>query len=209
MTHSFEKKAGISLIVFIILLVFTMVLHPTGGSVEHLIHISNVIIITHSIALLSLPFGWIGFLGLTRRIGTDHFGAVLAMVMLSFALVAVLLAAATNGLALPIFLQHYKDATPEAIDAIKPILRYSFAVNHAFDYIYTGALCLAILGWSIAILQTRKLAVWIGWLGIALVIIVVAMVIGGVALNNLQGLRLFITSIVLWILLVGMALCRK
>ncbi len=72
--------------------------------------------------------------------------------MVSFALIATLLAAATNGLILPLYLLHYKEAAPETISAINPILRYGFTVNLAFDYIYTGAFCLAILSWSIAIL---------------------------------------------------------
>jgi len=138
-----------------------MVLHPAGGSVEHLINITGVIVVTHSIAILSLPFGWIGFLGLARKIGADRFGAMLGMGMITLGLVAVLLAAATNGLVLPIFLQHFKDATPETITAIKPIMQYSSAVNHAFDYIYTGTFCLAILCWSVTILFTRSLPVWL------------------------------------------------
>jgi protein-S-isoprenylcysteine O-methyltransferase Ste14 len=63
MNNSFEKKAGIALVVFTILLVFTMVLHPAGGSVEHLISITGIIVTTHAIAILSLPFGWMGFWG--------------------------------------------------------------------------------------------------------------------------------------------------
>jgi hypothetical protein len=209
MNNSFEKKAGISLIVFTILLVFTMVLHPAGGSVEHLINITGVIVVTHAIAILSLPFGWIGFWGLTGKIGTDHFGSMLAFAMVSLGLVAVMLAAATNGLVLPLFLQHYKDATPETIAAIKPIMKYSLAVNHAFDYIYTVAFGLAILCWSITILLTRKLAVWIGWLGIASSVITVAIFISGMALNSLQGFRIFAAGMVVWILLVGIVLCKQ
>jgi hypothetical protein len=209
MNNPFEKNAGIALIVFTILLVFTMVLHPAGGSVEHLIHISKNIVIIHSIALLSIPFGWIGFWGLTRKIGTDHFGSMLAFVMASIGLLAAMLAATTNGLVLPIFLQHYREATPETITAIKPILRYGSAMNHAFDYMYTVAFCLAILCWSISIIHTRKLAVWIGWVGIVLSLAVAAFFISGVAVNNLEGFRIFITSIVVWILVVGVGLWRN
>ena len=209
MNNSFEKKAGIALIVFTILLVFTMVLHPAGGSVEHLVNITGVIVVTHSIAILSLPFGWIGFWGVTKKMGAEHFGSMVAFAMVSIGLLAAMLAAATNGLVLPIFLQHYKDATPEAIAAIKPVMRYSFAVNLAFDYIYTVAFGLAILVWSITILLTRKLPVWIGWLGIASFVITVAIFISGTALNSLPGFRIFITSMVVWILLVGVALCKR
>jgi hypothetical protein len=204
-----EKKAGISLLVFTILLVLTMVLHPAGGGVEHLIRISPQIVITHSIALLSLPFGWVGFWGLTRRIGTGHFGSLLAFALVSLGLVAVMLAAATNGLVLPIFLQHYHDATPEKLEAIKPVLRYSFAVNHAFDYIYTFAFCLAVSGWSVAGLFTKKLSAWLCWTGIAVSIITAAIFLSGIALNTLQGFRLFVTSIVIWLVLVGWQLVKN
>jgi hypothetical protein len=79
-----------------------------------------MIVITHSVAILSLPFGWIGFWGLTLKLGTDKFGSVLAFAMISLGLIAVLLAGATNGLVFPIFMQHYKDASPETMTAIDP-----------------------------------------------------------------------------------------
>ena len=207
-----------ALIVNTLLLLCTMGLHPAGGSVEHLIRITNIIVITHSIALLSLPFGWIGFWGLTRKIGTDHFGSMLAFFMISLGMVAVLIAAAANGLVLPVFLQHYKDASPEDLAVIKPVLRYSFAVNTAFDYVYTVAFCLAVGCWSVAILHTRRLARWIGWLGIGVALAVAAVGLapnsegrqwsdGGMgAPNTVQGLRIFISGIVVWILVVGIAL---
>jgi hypothetical protein len=209
MNNTSEKKAGISLLVFTILLVFTMVLHPAGGSVEHLIRITGMIVVTHSIAILSLPFAFIGFWGLTQKIGTDRFGSILAFAMISLGLVAALLAAATNGLVLPIFLQSYKDASPETIDAIRPILRYSFAINHAFDYVYTGTFCLAILGWSIEIVRGRKLPVLIGWLGIVLFIAIVVLLVSGMAVNHLMGFRIFVASILVWIAIVGAVLYKQ
>ncbi|HXO76292.1 MAG TPA: hypothetical protein VN824_13665 [Puia sp.] len=123
--------------------------------------------------------------------------------MVCFALIATLLAAATNGLILPLYLQHYKEATPEAITAIDPILRYGFTVNLAFDHIYTGAFCLAILCWSIAMLSTKRLAAWIGWLGIFISLITAVIFISGVAVNNLHGLRTFGVCVIGWILIVA------
>jgi hypothetical protein len=207
MNNSFEKKAGISLIIFSILLVFTIVLHPTGGSLQHILNITGMIVVTHSVAILSLPFGFLGFRGLTRKLGTDHFASELGLAMASLGLISALCAAATNGLAVPIFLQHYKDVTPDALTAIDPILRYSFALNHAFDYIYTGAFCLAIGCWSIAILRTRQLPVWIGWLGIVVSLTTAVIFLAGVvAPTNVQGLRIFVASILIWILLIGRVL---
>jgi hypothetical protein len=129
--------------------------------------------------------------------------------MISLGLVAVLLAGATNGLVFPIFMQHYKDASPETMTAIDPILRYSLAVNHAFDYVYTVAIGLAVLCWSIEMLVTRKLPVWIGWAGVTLTVFIVALFIFGVGVNSLHGLRLFGTGLVLWLLAVGGVLARR
>lgn len=204
-----KKQAAISLLVFTALLVFTMVLHPAGGSVEHLIHISNTIIATHSIALLSLPFGWVGCLGFSRMLGTERFEVLLAFAMISLALISVMIAAATNGLILPIFLQPYKDASPETIASIKPILRYGFAINHAFDYIYTFAFSLAILCWSIAILKTKKFSAWLGWLGLLIAVGAIILFLSGISANDLTGLRIFITGIVIWIVLAGWQMLRN
>jgi hypothetical protein len=209
MNYITYKKAGISLIVFTVLLVFTMLHHPSGGSIQHLSDIATMIVITHSVAILSLPFGWIGFWGLTLKLGTDKFGSVLAFAMISLGLIAVLLAGATNGLVFPIFMQHYKDASPETMTAIDPVLRYSLAVNHAFDYVYTVAIGLAVLCWSIVILVTRKLPVWIGWLGIAMAVFMAVPLMAGVAVNSVHGLRLFGTGLVVWLLVVGGALARR
>jgi len=209
MNNLFEKKAGIALIVFTVLLVLTMVMHPAGGKLEYLIRITPLIITTHAIAILSLPFGLIGFWGLTRRIGTDHFWSMLAFASICLGLVAVMMAAATNGLVMPLFLQGYKDASAETIESIRPVLRYSFSINHAFDFIYTGAFVFSILSWSISILYTRKFAAWIGWIGIAISIAIIAMFISGIAFNGLMGFRIFVASIVIWILILGISLTRK
>jgi len=209
MNNTFEKQAGISLILFTVLLVFTMVLHPLGGSIQRLIRITPVIVLIHSVAILSLPFGCIGFLGLTRKIGIENYGSVLGFILVCFALIATLIAAATNGLIVPLYLQHYKEATPDTIESINPILRLGFTINLAFDYIYTGAFCLAILCWSIAILITKKLAAWMGWLGIFISLLTAVIFISGVAVNNLHGLRIFVVCVIGWILLMGAVLYRS
>jgi len=209
MNNSFEKKAGIALIIFTVLLVSTIVLHPAGGTIEHLVKVRNFTLVSHSIAILSLPFGSIGLWGITRSIGTGHFGSLLGFAIAVLALIAALLAGTINGLALPVFLQQYEETTAENLAMVKLITRYGFALNHAFDYIYTCAFGLAILCWSLSILHTRKLPVWIGWLGILVFFAVVAFFLYGIRFNNLLGLRLFITSIIGWILVAGIALCKS
>jgi hypothetical protein len=208
MNANFEKNAGISLVVFTLLMAFTMILHPAGGSFEHLLKIRSMIIITHAIAIVSLPFGFIGFWGLTKRIGTDNFLSATAFSFILFGLMAVMVAAAANGLVMPMFIEKYKDASPEIIASIKPVLKYSLSVNAAFDYIYTGAFCLAILAWSVAILYSKKLPAWVAWLGIALSLAGTAIFISGFSIISLHGFRMFVSGIVLWIAIAGISLIR-
>jgi hypothetical protein len=205
--HSFTRNSGISLLIFSGLLLFTMVLHPAGGNIEYLIKISSVIVITHAVAILSLPFGLAGFWGLTRQLGTDNFPAVLAFSAIVFGLVAVLIAAATNGIVLPVFLRGYAGATQETTGSLQPILRYGFSINEAFDYIYTGAFCLAIASWCAAMLHTMKFPKWIGWAGIAIAVSS-AVIFGSGLAHTLPGFRMFVSLIIAWIAVVGVYMIR-
>lgn len=206
----FEKKAGIALIVFSSLLLFTVVLHPAGGNVPGLIKMATMIIIVHSVAIISIPVGWIGFWGLTRRIGTGNFGSVLAFSFISVALIGAMIAAAVNGLVLPLYLQRYANAGDEVLNSLQPVLRYGFTINKAFDYIYTGAFCIGILCWSAAILKSGRMKKWIGWTGLVLSVLMLIVFFGGMmAANSLSGLRVFLTGTVVWIFIAGLNLVGK
>jgi hypothetical protein len=208
MSRAFEKQAGIALIIFTILILFTMVMHPAGGDFQHLLAIIPMLLITHSIAILSLPFAGLGFWGLTKRIGFDNLYAVSAFAMSLVALIAALLAGSTNGLVLPLFVHQYKDAAPDVMDKLRPVLAYGHAINTAFDYIYTGAFCLAILFWSVAILMTRRFPRWIARLGILVAVAGVTVELCGVSPASLYGFHLFVATLVTWTIAVGISLAR-
>lgn len=209
MTSSVERNAGVALIVFTLLILFTMILHPAGGNVQQILRVAPMILVSHSVAILSLPFGAIGFWGLTKRLGTGNFFSISAFSMAILALVGALLAATTNGLILPIFIFHYKDASPEIIDGLKTVLTYGHSVNTAFDYIYTAAFCLAILGWSITGLTTkrlsRRLAIW----GIVIAPLGLLLAIAGPSPATLHGLYLFAAGLISWTIIAGVGLTRK
>ncbi len=205
----FEKNAGRSLILSTLLMVITMVLHPTGGNFEHLLKITSIAIIAHSIAIISMPFAAVGFWGLTKKLGAANFFSISAFSIILFGLIAVMLAATMNGLVLPIYILKYKDASPEIIESIKPILKYNTSLNHAFDYIYMVAFCLSMLFWSLIILKTKRLSSWIGYLGIALFILIISLFVSGFSLTNLDGFRLFVLGSVLWIVSAGILLIRS
>jgi len=209
MRHPFERNAGYALIIFTLMMLFTMVLHPPGGSFEHLIELTGMTIITHSVAICSLPFAGIGFWGLTKKLGATRFLSITAFAFIIPGLIAVMLAAAANGIVLPLFINLYRNATPEKIESLKPLMKYNFTVNLAFDYIYTGAFTIAILLWSAAILQTKKMPVWLGWTGIALALVIATGMFAGFTPNHLHVFRMFVAGIIVWVVLTGIQLIKQ
>lgn len=192
------KHAGAALLTFVLLLLFTMVLHPAGGSIQHLQAVSVMIVLTHGIAILSLPFGAIGFLGLTQHLGLGDFFARTGFAAVAFALIAVMMAAAANGLVLPMLI---KDTT-----APDPLMRYTHYVNSAFDYIYTAFFSLAMLFWSIAMLRSHRLPAWYAYAGLVLCVAGPTIILFGLAPATLTGVRFFFAAIALWIALVARSL---
>lgn len=208
MKPQFEKNAGIALIVFTLLMIFTMILHPVGGDFEHLLKVKKMIITAHSIALVSIPFAAVGFWGLSRKLGTDNFFSISAFAFMLFALIAVMIAATANGLILPTFIEKYRDASPDIIESLKPVLKYNTSVNQANDYLYTGGFSLAMLFWSIAILQTKTFAAWTAYFGMILSVLAVVLFASGFAMTSLHGFRVFVSGIVLWVVLMGVLLTK-
>ncbi|MBO3699624.1 hypothetical protein [Roseivirga sp. E12] len=209
MKNQLEKNAGISLIIGSVLGIITMVLHPVGGNIDHLINISPMIITSHVIALFSVPFLLFGFWGLSGRIGFDNSFSVLGFITGSLGLVAVLIAGAVNGLVVPFFVDNLADASPDKIEMAELVLSYGFALNQAFDYIFIGAICEAFLIWSIAIMKYKVFAKWIAFLGILLGIGFIGMLVAGFVLVDLHGFRIFIFGIVAWMLAAGIMLQRS
>ena len=206
MKNQEEKNAGLALLVGSLMMIVTMGLHPTGGSFEHLLKITPLIIGTHSIAIAAVPFIAFGFWGLTKRL-TDGSGlSILALIVMSFGLVAVMCAAALNGLTLPLFINNYQNATPEVIESIKLMLHYNSALNHAFDFIFIGAACVAIPLWSVAIIKTKALPQWVAYFGILFSLGTIILASTGFGLVDLHGFQVFIFSLVAWVITIGVLL---
>ena len=207
-----EKKSeagyGISLIAGSLLMVVTMILHPAGGSLEHLFKITTFIVVSHSLALVSLPFILLGFWGLTKRLEKQKLLSDAGFITMLLGIFAVMCAAATNGLALPLLMNHFRDATPEAINSIKPIITYNTSLNQAFDFIYIGALCGSVSLFSVAILKTGSLPKWTGYFGIILSLLTIVAIIAGFTFVNLTGFRIFALGFVSWIVVTGINLRR-
>ena len=206
MKNKLESDSGAALITGSILMVITMALHPYEGSIAHLFKVITMVIITHSIAIISIPIVLFGFWGLTKRLGGDKIISIIAFITICLGMISIMLAAGVNGVAMPLFLTAYKNAPPEIINTLKPILVYSGALNHMFDYIFIGFMCIAVMLWSITIIRTKSLPVWIGYVGMGLFALTIILMLAGFVLVDLMGFRTFIFLFVAWILVVGVQL---
>jgi len=198
------KDAGLSLIIGSVLITITMILHPAGGDIPHLLRMKTFIITTHCMAIASIPLMVFGFWGLTRRLGSDNGLALLGFIIIVMGLLAAMCAAAVNGLALPFFLNHYQEGN--SLETITPILNYSLSLNHAMDYIFIGACCISILLWSILIFSTANFKKWMAYYGFILVFSAIVALFLQVEFTSLTGFRLFIFGLVGWMVCAGVIL---
>ncbi|MEP1034276.1 hypothetical protein [Ekhidna sp.] len=203
-----QKGAGLALIIGSLLMIATMVLHPVGGDFNQLLKIVTIGIVSHALAILSVPFVAYGFFGLSMRLKSSSFLSYTAFSIMFFGLIAVMIAAATNGLILTDYAKSYEGASEETIASLKPIFVFIRSFNHAFDYIFMSAICLAMLFWSVAIIKTRALATWVGYFGILVSIAGIILFISGFELLHLASFRIFVFANVAWIIVVGYYLRR-
>ncbi|MEL6556944.1 MAG: hypothetical protein AAFQ94_02095 [Bacteroidota bacterium] len=208
MTREFYKSTGVSLISGSLLMICTMILHPSGGSIERLIAISDSIITAHSIAIFSIPFVLFGFYGLTKKLSDVYSISTLAFAFIAFGLVAAMLAAMINGLAIPFFVGKYADQPELHESVVRPIVLFGFSLNTPLDYIFIVAFCLAVSVYSVQLIRMKRLPVWIGYYGIIIILLVTVGILSGFAFAGLLGFRTFVFSLAGWILMAGYCLIK-
>jgi len=209
MKNHFYRSTGISLISGALLIIFTMLLHPLGGSIERIISIYNIITTAHSLAIVSLPIVLFGFYGLSVCLLDTYRFSLLSFIIIAFGLIAAMFAALFNGLVLPYFLHQYSDRLTETMDILKPISNFSFAINLPLDYIFIIACCLSIFIYSMIILAKRIFPRWIGYLGIAIALFAIIGFATAFVFTSLTGFRIFTFSIAFWILSSGVYLIKN
>lgn len=209
MKNQHSKSSGSALIFGSLLIVATMILHPSGGNIEHIIKISNIIMITHAMAIFCLPIISYGFYGLTNMLLDKNGISILAFIIISFGLIAVMFAAVFNGLVLPQFAVAYSDSVHENINVLRLIIDYGFSINKSLDYVFITACCLSIILWSGLIIRSLNFPKWIGYFGMALIICALISVLSGIGFTSLIGFRIFVFGLVGWILAAGSILIKS
>ncbi|MEQ8684849.1 MAG: hypothetical protein RIE86_06140 [Imperialibacter sp.] len=209
MDSRLEKSSGVAIVIGSVFMVLTMALHPAGGDTAHIRQMSDIIIVSHSLAILSIIVLSYGMAGLAIKLKSDIVLSYGGAVLFAFSAVAVTMAAALNGLAVPFFLERMGEITSENSGMIRTVLIYNYSLNKAFDLIFILAMSGAAVLWSWAIVRTGLLKKWLGFLGLVVGILAIAMTLFGFVFTDLEGLRIFIGAFVVWLLAVGVALARK
>jgi len=209
MDINFHKSTGLSLIIGSLLACLTMVLHPSGGNIEHIIGMASSFKISHSIGIYSMPLMMFGFLGLSNKLMDKWKLSNLAFIIVTFGLLSAALAALFNGIALPHFLSQYTNNHEENNNLLRVIMNYGFAINRGLDYMFITSLCTAIALYSFIIIRTKKIPNWISIYGLT---ILGFSIIGGLtnfAFTSLIGFRIIVFAIAGWVLCTGFALIKS
>ena len=64
-----EKSAGFALLAGSLLMLSTMILHPEGGNLQHLLKVARIVVISHSIGSFSHSFARSWILGINKKNG--------------------------------------------------------------------------------------------------------------------------------------------
>ncbi len=197
------RNGGALLIAGCLMMTVTMGLHPAGGDVQHLSKMAPLFITTHYLGIVALQLMIAGFLQLKKIVRADA-----AFVFTTVGLAAGIIAGAINGIAIPLFAHKYDMPTDTQLEVIRVVIKFGLILNRAFDYVMIGALCIAVALWSVAIIRQKALAVWLGYVGIILSMLIVILFHLGFVFTSVAGIRVFSAGILCWMLLLGIALTQ-
>ncbi|HMF57789.1 MAG TPA: hypothetical protein VK619_15710 [Pyrinomonadaceae bacterium] len=204
---------GIALIFGSLGMVVTMLFHPTGhdllAQADQLARRNEMIaVVTHSLALASIPVLFFGFLGLSKRLGWDHALVPAALVAYGFGAVAAMCAAVFSGLVAPVLTRQMltaDDSTQQVLDAV---FHHNGLLNQGFAKVFVVASSLAIVFWSVSILRIGSFARAAGLVGCFVGLVGLAGILSGHLRLDVHGFALFIFAQSVWTILIGVLLCR-
>jgi hypothetical protein len=185
-------------------MIITMISHPGGkiGPAE-VDHVARMLIVVHSLALMSIPVIFLGAWGMTRRIGGADRLAWAGLVFYGLASIAVMNAAVCDGLIAPTLIRKIVAATPETRDVWQTLMNFNFQMNQAFARAYAVGSSLAVVLWSVSILRNRTLGLGVGIYGVVLGLVTVVGICSGFLTPDRHGFGMLIFGQAIWFLVVA------
>jgi hypothetical protein len=192
-------------------MIITMSLHPTGrvapDQIEAMI---RMLIAVHALALACVPVMFLGAWGLSRRVARDGALAMTALVVYTFALLAVMNAAVADGLVTPAVLRQIvaSAGAPQAIDAWRMISQYNFYVNQGYAQVFVAASSVAIVLWSASSWRSQERTRGLGIYGCILGTATLIVLLSGHLNLDKHGFGIVIFGQAAWFIVAGALMWR-
>ncbi len=161
----------------------------------------------HVLGIASLPLSFLGGMALTKRLTASNRFSLAALVVYGFAAVAIMVAASMSGFVAPALMRTLVAGDPST-DTRRLFLEYTFQLNQAFASVYVVGSCVAIVLWSLAMLQTRRLSAALAIYGTVLGFGIVAALTSGKLSLNVHGFGIVTFTQSIWFILAGVLLMR-
>ncbi|RWU10814.1 hypothetical protein [Pedobacter chitinilyticus] len=203
-----NKLTGISLLLGAAMSVLTVVLHPLGGDMAHLVKIKFVLIFSHTIAIACAPLIGFGLWGLSKLLTDRNRTSILALFIALWGLGAASLAGTLNGLVLPQFATAYvgSDVDATLLDAILDYARY---FNKSLAYVFMASIVVSILLWSLLMTYQKGLCKWLGYYGLLVFAIGAAALFSNTDMVSVGLFGVFIFVMASWLIVAGVLLIKQ
>lgn len=203
-----NRMSGLALLAASAGLILTLSLHPSGRITPAQVdQIVRKLVAVHSLGLATLPFTFLGALGLARVLASPNRLGIIGLVFYGFAAAAMLCGVVADGLVTPSLLRQMVAASPgtSTSDAWHMIFKYNDYLDMALVNVSMVASAVAIAAWSVAIVRSAALPRGIGVYGLILGVIALLAVFSG-RLNPEHVIHIVVVSQCSWFLFVGILL---
>lgn len=206
MNRTHIRSTGASLVIGSLLGVATMVLHPVGGTMDHIRHISPMIRATHGLAIASFLVLLFGLVNLCTIAWEQRMLALLALILLATGSAFVMLAGTLNGFVLPSL------ASPTDSSQLSEnvaLIRYNHALNQVFANVFIATFAAGYCALSFAFLRLAETPRWLGVLGVTIGIGCACVLVLGFNLLSVRSFGLVVGSLCLYTVIWGLYLLTQ
>jgi hypothetical protein len=207
-----DRESGFALIAGSLGILLTLGLHPSGrGMLDPATYeaVTRHLVEVHSIALFSLPFWFLGALGLSRRLDSAGHQAIFPLTFFSFGIAAMLTGVIFDGLVTPGLVRQLVNAAPEAGQGWRIAFIANEVVTMSFVHVFEMALPLAMVLWSVMIARRGVFPRGLGYLGILVGIAAIVALVSGHLDQNHHAFMVSILLQSLWLVSIGVVLCQS
>jgi len=203
-----NKLAGTSLLLGATMSVLTMVLHPLGGDMEHIVKIKSVLLFSHGLAVACAPFIGFGLWGLSKALTDQHRVSVLALFIALWGLGAATLAGIINGFVLPQFATAYVGSDVDSA-MLRSMLDYGYYFSKSLTYLFMASMIVAILLWSILMTYQKAWYKWLGYYGLLVFALGAAALFSNINMAGVALFAAFIFTMASWLIAVAVLLIKQ